>query len=384
MSSVAHAGPDAMVTLKVMYDGTTRRAKMPLREMIPSALEEHVRSFLHIPAETKIMVERYSDSAAAYVMLDSANMGVYKQLYRAAKAKSKLKLRVSVLSQDKTTPKPVSVEDEPESAPANPSPPATSSAASGSQATLSKQYDANLLKEAAKLIEKQQSEFDARMQRIIKNNEELASLTSQFAGCQPFTTTSTVPKASGPLTPACPASGGAMFAVCCNSCEKNVPGAHYHCSTCDDGDFDLCQSCVDQGITCYSDEHWLIKRTMNNGQIVNSTTETIAPKAKSAGKAAVAPKPEPVVEKKQEPKEGYAICRKYAPAVVGEPPVQRSTATETANTRWAVLGNMRTCNSCVRGKIYSMHQCILLSEPLPVKLTICSNRTSRTRVPSLH
>ena len=51
---------------------------------------------MHIPFDTEAVIERYSDSAASYVILDASNMAVYKQLYRAAKAKSKLKLRVTV------------------------------------------------------------------------------------------------------------------------------------------------------------------------------------------------------------------------------------------------------------------------------------------------
>lgn len=47
MSSVSQPGPDAMVTVKVTYDGVTRRAKMPLREMVPRVLEEHVSSILN-------------------------------------------------------------------------------------------------------------------------------------------------------------------------------------------------------------------------------------------------------------------------------------------------------------------------------------------------
>ena len=39
-----------MVTVKVTYDGTTRRVKMPLREMVPRVLEEHVRHRLAITA----------------------------------------------------------------------------------------------------------------------------------------------------------------------------------------------------------------------------------------------------------------------------------------------------------------------------------------------
>lgn len=68
------------------------------------------------------------------------------------------------------------------------------------------------------------------------------------------------------------------FTVCCNSCDQSVPEAHFHCSICDEGDFDLCQECVDRGITCYGDGHWLIKRTVVDGDIKCSSTH-IAPKS---------------------------------------------------------------------------------------------------------
>lgn len=68
------------------------------------------------------------------------------------------------------------------------------------------------------------------------------------------------------------------FTICCNHCDNAIPNAHWHCSICDDGDFDLCLQCVDRGISCSNDEHWLIKRTVENGEVVSSTTETIAPK----------------------------------------------------------------------------------------------------------
>jgi next-to-BRCA1 protein 1 len=93
-AAVAVAAPAVpMVTLKVTYQGTTQRGKIQLHQAQPENLEKILRNFLKIPAETDILIERYSDSAAAYVLLDRANASVYKQLYRAAKAKSKLKLR---------------------------------------------------------------------------------------------------------------------------------------------------------------------------------------------------------------------------------------------------------------------------------------------------
>ena len=73
-----------------------------------------------------------------------------------------------------------------------------------------------------------------------------------------------------------------IFSVYCNNCEGAIPDEHYHCSTCDDGDFDLCQRCVEDGVTCKSDDHWMIKRFVKNGKVINSTTETLSPKPKPA------------------------------------------------------------------------------------------------------
>lgn len=60
--------------------------------------------------------------------------------------------------------------------------------------------------------------------------------------------------------------------VCCNSCDQPMADVHYHCSICDNGDYDLCESCVQSGKLCSGDGHWLIKRVIKNGQVFNSTT----------------------------------------------------------------------------------------------------------------
>lgn len=104
-------------------------------------------------------------------------------------------------------------------------------------------------------------------------------------------------------------SNMSIFSVYCNNCNQAIPDWHYHCSTCDDGDFDLCQTCIDEGVLCSGDDHWLIKRYVKNGQVINSTTEIIAPKP-----AALESKTTPV-----EPEEEALIAT-------------------------------RTCNSCVQGQ----------------------------------
>ena len=90
---------------------------------------------------------------------------------------------------------------------------------------------------------------------------------------------------------------------------------HFHCSVCDNGDYDLCPACVDSGIHCPGEGHWMVKRFVKNGNVVNSTTQRIAPKVKAT-------------ESKDIP--GAFTDEK-----------QSVTYEEEAT---------RTCNSCVKGK----------------------------------
>ena len=270
------------------------------------------------------MIERYSD--AAYVLLDSTNMAVYKQLYRAAKAKSKLKLRVTLLEQTpKVIPKPASVEDE---QPANESQPSQSQISLPLRTNpLQKTYDSNLLSEAARLIQEQnRGDFENRLGCLM--------------GASPIRNSASTTKSTSPAPVA-------AFAVVCNSCEKTVPDAHYHCSTCEDGDFDLCQSCVDQGITCHSDNHWLIKRTVVDGVIVKSSTETMQfkPKPKPAPKPVSAPKPTPAPLPVRMP----GVIKNVTTTVKSEP--KRETINLFSMPGAFVTGgfDLRTCNNCLQG-----------------------------------
>jgi len=70
-----------------------------------------------------------------------------------------------------------------------------------------------------------------------------------------------------------------IFSVFCNNCSQPIPDEHFHCSTCDDGDFDLCTACVKDGVLCGSQDHWMIKRVVQNGSVISSTTEKLPPKS---------------------------------------------------------------------------------------------------------
>ncbi|KAH0180204.1 hypothetical protein KCU90_g27806, partial [Aureobasidium melanogenum] len=88
------------------------------------------------------------------------------------------------------------------------------------------------------------------------------------------------------------------WTIFCNACEKIMPNVHYHCSACDGGDYDLCETCVNQGVSCLGEGHWLIKRSIQDGKLVSSTTERFAPKSTTTTVCAPAssPKPETVKE----------------------------------------------------------------------------------------
>ena len=339
-------------------------------------------------------------------------MAIYKQLYRAAKAKSKLKLRVSIKGQpEKIIPKPASVEDEAETdaapnkenkpveaKPATPTAeahyalpplsPLPTSLPPGfpthvtlpvrvpKPSTSSDPMTATAnLPEVTRPIEEQRSshatEQQRRLRELIRRSNELANRyqeqqrSASSLGLQsprpPPITPAHPPRVPAP-TPHCAAvpALNSSFAVCCNNCKKTIPGSHYHCSTCDDGDFDLCQPCVDRGTTCYSNAHWLIKRSIVNGQVVNSTTERIPPKPKSKPSASLlvpppAPMPAPMPARAIVPAPAPAPAPAIVPASATVPVTvtRNSTRVQLPFPRpvpqaYGALP-LRTCNSCVEG-----------------------------------
>jgi hypothetical protein len=73
----------------------------------------------------------------------------------------------------------------------------------------------------------------------------------------------------------------ATLRIYCDNCERTVSHWHtpwWHCNLCLDGDYDICQGCVDQNIFCRSDEHWLVKRSISDGQFRDDTTHRIPPR----------------------------------------------------------------------------------------------------------
>lgn len=120
----------------------------------------------------------------------------------------------------------------------------------------------------------------------------------------------------------------APFTICCNHCDDAIPNTHWHCSICDDGDFDLCAKCVENGVLCDAAGHWLIKRFLDRGKVINSTTETIAPKKGT----------------KSEPENSPA---KKDTNIESEKEIPGAFTSENKETVEEYTDNGRTCNSCV-------------------------------------
>lgn len=234
---------------------------------------------LAVPEGKTLILERYSDSTGDYVIVDTKNPPSYKQLYRAAKAKQKLRFRATVVDKpakkSTTAPEPSTSSQQPAPVQAE----ATPALNSPREAT-----------DAFKAINSAPVPAGRELQR--RALELVASLPESVH------------------------AAGRSYQVCCNNCDRVMPDAHFHCSICDNGDFDLCEVCVNAGVVCNGEGHWLLKRFVQNGSVVNSTTERVAPKTRST------------------------------------PPVPATLLTKAAplaeNVIPSTQGDQRTCNACVR------------------------------------
>ena len=273
-------------------------------------------------------LERYSDSAGCYVLLDSENPAVYKQLFRAAKAKLKLRIKVTASLDSELRSKPTASS-------VSVSSPAPAVEAPSTESVASPIPEESSLKEA--------SSRDNYLNTVLCSPTAEPTTTSTPAAqstepLDPVSITSRkvtfplrFPLGTGPIT---------EFCIDCNNCGSSIPGEHYHCSICDDGDYDLCPTCVNAGVTCPGDEHWLLKRLVHNGVIMNSTTETLSVKES---------RPE------NETTESSTETTAEQPAVQVEPEVKEKlepVKEEEPATPQVESEDERTCNACFRGTLF--------------------------------
>ncbi|KAF8539819.1 hypothetical protein BDD12DRAFT_76259 [Trichophaea hybrida] len=270
--------PETLITVKVTFDGNTRRFKLALKEVGPSVFQGKLKELLAIPQTQDVKFERYSDSAASYVTLDPQNSGVYKQLYRAAKAKLKLRIKVTSAAHD-----PPVVPNDAASERVSIFPPSYSTAnvhiipstsQSEAASTSTSAVDpAQLDNVVAKAVSSycSSTEFTSQLrdtvrEEVVKHQPDQADLISLTKGTEaPAETTSAVEDL---MTSLQNTNIHAAFAIYCNSCNSTIHGVHYHCEECDRGDYDLCEACTTKGVHCYDRTHWLTKRDIIGGKPV--------------------------------------------------------------------------------------------------------------------
>ncbi|KAF2436598.1 hypothetical protein EJ08DRAFT_153147 [Tothia fuscella] len=336
MATNGPATSDTLIGVKISIQGSNRKFKLPLHELTPQVLPGKLRSLLEVPHNQTVVFERYSDSAAAYVTLDPANVQVYKTLFRAAKAKGKLRLR-AVVTPDLSSNILPSLNNLGMSKMAFASS-FPEFVRFGSEVTLNSTASANTATptaqsglsteslvtpasaESAAVEETTPPRSCSAATRLTRESyfNELASIARQremaFRLKQPQAT---------PAPAVC-----SSWSVFCNNCDNAMDNAHYHCNVCDDGDYDLCESCVNKGVHCPGDNHWLIKRFVKNGHVINSTTETLVPKAGS-------------------PSLSTPVKSEMPGAFTDEKKVEEEAEVEDESSR--------TCNSCVKGEFCPFH-----------------------------
>lgn len=244
-----------------------------------------LRHCLNIKPEQHAVFERFSDSAGGYIVLESNNPQVFKTLIRAAKAKSKLRLKATVT--------PDLAEKKPEEA-----------------AAPQDTTDMSTQKVAEPVIVRSPDNQTPSRDSTALDGRSIGSGIFQFREARASQQTLVEPEAPVPrpftadrsdffnslarasaqaprelafrsrepaVTPIAPAQG--QWSVYCNNCDAAMYDAHYHCSICDGGDYDLCEPCISNGTLCPGEGHWLIKRSIQDGKVVTSTTERIGRKA---------------------------------------------------------------------------------------------------------
>lgn len=321
-----------------------------------------LRSLLNIPVGQKLVLERYSDSAAKFIPLDDSNPSAYKQLYRAAKAKLKLRIRAHIPTDEA----PASLIPELAEPSLTATMPVPDAAVSGrlerplsavirpsTQATTVSISESPLLKLAQeKQGGRSMVDEDSREAPVPRPFSMTAreNFFADLSSMCPKREVELTPRKSRGMAPlagpiSLPFTAGS-WTVYCNACDSPMADAHFHCDICEDDDFDLCESCFANGVFCPGKDHSLIKRFVKNGKVIVSTTERLLPRNMKVNE-----QPEPASQTAFESKD-------QAPDAKVEMPGAFETEADVASVETKVgavdLPNteqhwFRTCNCCVKG-----------------------------------
>jgi next-to-BRCA1 protein 1 len=210
---------------------------------------------LNISPDQDVVFERYSDSAASFVVLNESDPQVFKTLIRAAKAKLKLRLRVSA---------------------ANASAPTLANEQNGQQdisGHVSQENGSEQRNIGSGIFSFRDSQ--ASQHPLINLDESAHVHVPSIAPLGIMDTYTPAPGAPLAIRTKETVPSVAPWSVYCNECDAAMSDEHFHCGICDDGDYDLCERCVSNGKVCPGKDHWLVKRFIKDGKVVASTTERV-------------------------------------------------------------------------------------------------------------
>lgn len=267
---------------------------------------------LHVQPDQQVVFERYSDSAGAYVTLDSDKPQIYKTLFRAAKAKLKLRLKATIPGDQFELPTPappatfqetarplpqhgslhrLSAETLAPQAIAPVSPAIARSPSSNVSAPKPDSVSPVSPPQPETVVKELPHSFTARQSTFCVSSFQLNDLLTRQSGffndlanasqqdvdlAFHKSAKNDMDLAFRPKPSVC-----SSWVVYCNNCNQPMEDEHFHCGICDGGDYDLCPACVDSGIHCSGAGHWMVKRFVKDGCVINSTTERIAAKTKT-------------------------------------------------------------------------------------------------------
>ncbi|KAJ5930715.1 hypothetical protein N7466_006208 [Penicillium verhagenii] len=323
----SHSGSDQSVTVKVLFNDNNRRFKFLLSELNAQVFPQKIRSLLKVPADVNVILERYSDSAGCYIHLDNDNQAVYKQLYRAAKAKSKLRIKANTINSSVPAPT-VTLP------PAHP-PTLTPPRHSYLETVLSSPIPvgSSEIIPAACASPPTPAAFAGASSEVLSvgphGRVELSNIN------EPHYRNFEMEKDAHRFPMISHNSPSGAFCIDCNNCRRSIANDHYHCGICENGDYDLCPACVANGASCLGEGHWLIKRSVEQGIVTNSVTETIPPHQPQVQET------KPLDSRPQETiTEAVASVPTPAPVLAAVPPVPRKDV--------VIQEENPMCNGCCR------------------------------------
>ncbi|KAL5627612.1 hypothetical protein BROUX41_003765 [Berkeleyomyces rouxiae] len=321
-SSLSPSEPAATsdVNVKINVNGRAYRKTIALSDMQVGSFENSIRKSLcsDLPDLGQCIIERYSDSAGCYTVVDRNAPSSYKQLYRAAKAKGKLRLRLTekplagracasdaasthsspippVTNKLETGPFPKIKADIPNPSRKMPKatvrlPPIraqtgdmTSQENETTQSIVHELPRANNLSPATSNTASIVQPKEKLLQNLIQKSNYLAGTLADIQAAHGHGDSSSVSSTASSINSTSCTAGpaviyppmGPAFQICCNACSNPIESNHWHCSKCDMGDYDICPDCFAQGRGCEDDEHWLIRRSVVDGVLMSGSTEVV-------------------------------------------------------------------------------------------------------------